>query len=244
MSARVAVVCAAAVLALACGATPDAMDLSSPPLLDAGVEDPLARGGPSPGLGDAIARWDAEGKSAAASAGERACVGPAPDRALTGPEMERIFAAAFEGLLRAPRFVATRVAQGLWAGGVLKANVAELEGEDGARKIWLGEKRVERRLPYEDGGRTRHLVLRSSVANPQLVASGPAAVQRDVVILEVGARYGEGDAEAIVLVDRTARLSAVLAKRGGVWSFERSVDVTGVDETREAICRAVEAKAP
>ena len=232
---------AIALLALSCGGTPDAMDLSSPPLLDAGVDDPAPIGGAS-GLADAIARWDSKGPAAAGTAiDEAACAGPGADRALSGEEMSQVFTAAVAGLLGSARFVTARVARGLWEGGVLKANVAESEGVEGARKIWLGEGQVDRRIAYVEGGRQRQLVLRSSVANPQLVARGPSAAQRDVVLLEVGARFAGRAGELLALVDRTARLAAVLEGKDGVWRFVRYVDLKGVDESRAALCRAIAA---
>jgi len=232
---------AIALLALSCGATPREMDPSSPPLIDAGADYESTAGESSP-LADAIARWDAKGPPAAGAAiDEAACAGPGSERALSGPEMEQIFAAAFDGLLRSARFVTTRVTRGLWEGDVLKANVTESEGAEGARKIWLGEGQVELRIAYVGGGRPRQLVLRSSVANPQLVASGPSAAQRDVVLLEVGARFAGGGGEVLALVDRTARLAAVLEGKGGAWRFARYVDLKGVDESRAALCRAIAA---
>jgi hypothetical protein len=224
--------CAAAFLSLSCGATPAEMDLSSPPLIDAGVAD-------------AIARWESKGSSSAGpGAEEAACAGPGSERALTGAEMEQIFAAAFDGLLHSPRFVAARVSQGLWSGDLLKANIAEFDGAEGARKIWLGDGKIERRIAYVEGGRARQLVLRSSVENPQLVASGPSAAQRDVVLLEVGVRYTGRGGEVLALVDRTARLAAVLAQEGGAWRLARYVDLKGVDESRAALCRAIAAPIP
>jgi len=244
MIARATMGLAAAWLALSCGArgTGEYRAIEETRIVDAGTEDAPAKGESSQ-VADAIARWDAKGTSAAGSAvDEAACVGPGSARAVTGPEMEQIFVAAFQGLLGAARFVATRVARGLWDGGVLKANVAEIEDAEGARKIWLGEGKVERRIGYVDGGRAKQLTLKSSVANPQLAASGSSATtQRDVVLLEVGARYAAGGGEVLALVDRTARLAAVLAQKGGAWRFLRFVDLKGVDDSRAALCRAIAA---
>jgi len=231
---------AAALLAVACGArgTGEYRPVDETSLLDAGAGEAPSSGDASQ-LAEAIARWETGKPAVATTAEERACLGPAPERALTGPEMEQIFAAAFGGLVGSPRFVAARVARSLWEGDVLKANVAEAEGEEGARKIWLGEGKIERRIAYSEGGRPRQLVLRSSLANPQLVASGPSAVQREVVLLEVGVRYATGGDEVLVLVDGTTRLAAVLAREKGAWNFVRFADLKGVDETREALCRAI-----
>lgn len=231
----------AALLAAACGArgTGEYRAVEET-RLDAGVGEGAAAGD-SAQLAEAIARWEAKGGSAASpSADEKSCLGKEPERALTGPEMEQIFAAAFHGLLASPRFVAIRVVRGLWEGGALQANIAEGEAEGGARKIWLGEGAVERRLAYVEGGRARQLLLRSSVANPQLVASGPSSTRRDVAVLEVGARWaGAGGGEAIALVDASARLAAVLAQGEGGWRFVRFVDLEGVEGSRAALCRAI-----
>jgi len=235
---------AAAWLALSCGArgTGEYRAIEETRLVDAGADDGTAIGESSQ-LGDAIARWDASKPSAGnTTIDEAACAGPGSARAVTGPEMEQIFVAAFQGLLGAARFVAVRVTRGLWQGAVLKANVAELEGDDGARKIWLGEGKVERRIEYVDGGRAKQLILKSSVANPVLVASGSSTTtQRDVVLLEVGARYAASAGEVLALVDRTARLAAVLAQEGDAWRLVRFVDLKGVDESRAALCKAIAA---
>jgi hypothetical protein len=246
MSVRGTMPLAAAILALSCGArgTGEYRAIEETRLVDAGTEDAPAIGESSQ-LGDAIARWDTSKSSPGGPfIDEAACAGPDSVRAVTGSEMEQIFAEAFQGLLGSARFLATRVAKGLWEGGVLKANVAEIEGDggdEGARKIWLGEGKVERRLLYVDAGRTRPLILRSSVANPVLVASGPSAAQRDVVILEVGARFAAKGGEVLALVDGTARLAAVLAQEGGAWRFVRFVDLKGIDESRAALCKAIAA---
>jgi len=243
VTARGAMGLAAACLALSCGArgTGEYRAIEETRLVDAGADDGTEMSG-SAQLADAIARWEASKQPAGGPAiDEAACAGPGSERAVTGPEMEQIFVAAFEGLLGAARFVAVRVTRGLWQGGVLKANVAELEGDGGARKIWLGEGKVGRRIAYVDGGKARQLVLESSVANPQLVASGPSAAQRDVVLLEVGVRYAASGGEVLALVDGTARLAAVLAQQGGAWRFVRFVDLKGIDDSRAALCKAIAA---
>jgi hypothetical protein len=244
VTARLIVAAALAASASGCGAKePPVQETPLYADVDAG-----AGGERGAAVGDAIARWTtAEGGRAAhgadAVSAERArsaCLSGAIDTPLPADEMARIVGAAIEGLLGAPRFVERRVRAGLWEGDVLKVNAAEDDGR-GGRKIWLGDGQLSRQVESAEGGRTRRITVRSSVENPQLVADEASSQRRDIVVLEVAARYAVGGAEVIALVDATAQLAAVVRRAGGEWRFDRAVDLAGIDDTREALCRAVTA---
>jgi hypothetical protein len=227
----------AVLAAITCGCGPSLQPVTETPFpMD---DDAGAPAGRDTALGAAIARWDST--KADVTAEEAACVARGTRGALAADEMARIVGGAVAGLLGMPRFVERRVRVGLWDGDVLKVNAAESDGA-GGRKIWLGEGQLDQRVAYADGGKRAEFTVRSSVENPQLVADGSSSRRRDIVLLEVAARYAYSGTEVAVLADATAQLAAVLRRENGTWRFARAVDLAGLDDTLEALCRAVTAQ--
>lgn len=245
MTARLILAAALVAAASGCGARdPGVQETPLYPGADAGAD-----GDRGAAVGDAIARWDADGSARSAKGGaagdaapERgACLAGGAGAPLPAEAMVRVVGGAVEGLLGAPRFVERRVRAGLWEGGVLKVNAAEDDGR-GGRKIWLGDGQLSRQVEGGAGAGPKRITVRSSVENPQLVADGAASKRRDIVVLEVAARWSARGTETIVLVDPAAQLAAVVKRTAGDWSFVRAVDLAGIDDGREALCGAVTAQ--